>query len=72
MIPRLDLFHQMVYDDGDFVAIANYIDTPTEYSVYEKNSGEWIGGTNCHYWEPQVRLIIKSRIQWLKNTLHLT
>lgn len=72
MIPRLDLFHQMVYDDGDFVAIANYTETPTDYKVYEKQSGEYVGGTNCHYWEPQVRLVIKSRIQWLKNTLHLT
>lgn len=72
MIPRTDLFHQLVYDDGDFVVIANHFDIPSQYSVYEKDTGEWIGGTNSEHWEAQVRVIIKSRIQWLKNTLHLT
>lgn len=71
MIPRIDLFHQLVYDDGDFVAIANHIDTPSQYSVYEKDTGEWIGGTNSEHWEAQVRVIIRYRIKWLQSKLNI-
>ena len=67
MIPRVDLFHQIAHEDDRFSVIVDYTDTIPNYDVYEKQTGEWIGCTNCHYYMPQIRQIIKYRLQWEEN-----
>ena len=57
---EVDLFHTVVYDDGEFVV---WEDCEREfrpnYFVFEKCSGDMIGRTNCSYYMGQVRQIIR-------------
>lgn len=57
---KADLFHTVVYDDGEFVV---WEDCEREfrpnYFVFEKCSGDMIGRTNCSYYMGQVRQIIR-------------
>lgn len=59
MKPVEDLFHQVVYLDTDFIVIAIYTEAFPEYHVYSKRTGAWIGCTNCIFYMPQCRHIMK-------------
>lgn len=61
---RIDLFHQLVYEDRGYYAIADYTDIFPNYDVYEKGSEDWIGCTNCNNYMPQIRLIVKNRMNY--------
>ena len=61
---RIDLFHQLVYEDRGYYAIADYTDIFPNYDVYEKGSEDWIGCTNCSNYMPQIRLIVKNRMNY--------
>jgi hypothetical protein len=64
----IDLFHQVVYEDDGFVIVADLSPIFIQYDVYEKDTGDWVGCTNCEFYMPQCRGIIKNRLQWRETT----
>ena len=57
-----DLWHEVVYHDDMFTVVADNSETRgmpnTDYDVYINSTGERIGCTNAHCWEPQCRAIM--------------
>ena len=58
MIPNIDLFHQPVWNDGDFMVIANFVGVWPQYYVYELRTCQMIGTTNATNYMGQCRIII--------------
>lgn len=74
MIPKIDLFHQIVYRQDGYVAIANYSDEhQPSCDIYDPH-GEWIGNSgasNIYTRAADIRIIIKdnkSRISYEQET----
>lgn len=74
MIPQIDLFHQIVYRQDGYVAIANYSDEhQPSCDIYDPH-GEWIGNSgasNIYTRAADIRIIIKdnkSRISYEQET----
>lgn len=58
MIPRTDLFHQVVYKDSDYTVVADHTEMFPSYNVYVNKTGKWIGGTNGQYYMGSIRAIM--------------
>ena len=58
-----DLFHQLVYDDGDFMIEADYDNMFPQYYVYYNRTGEMVGTTNSNHYMPQCRLIMNDYLR---------
>lgn len=63
MDKTFDLFHQLVYDDGDFMIEADYDNMFPQYYVYYNHTGEIIGTTNAIHYMPQCRLIMNDYLR---------
>lgn len=63
MIPIVDLFHQQIMDDPDYMVLADYTGVHPQYKVYWKTTCEVVGMTNCRYPLPQCRLLINDHLR---------
>ena len=62
-----DLFHQIVWHDGDFYIVADYTEIYTQYWVYVMDTDKIIGGTNANYYMGACRRIIKDYMRLKKG-----
>lgn len=63
---EIDLFHQKVYEEDGYLAIADYTGQWRDVDIYDP-SGKWFGGTgavNDLSMMSDVRLIIKWHKRW--------
>ena len=74
MIPKTDLFHQIVYRQDGYVAIANYTDEhQPSCDIYDPH-GEWIGNSgasNVYTMAADIRIIIndnKTKLSYEQET----
>ena len=74
MIPKIDLFHQIVYRQDGYVAIANYSDEHQPSCDIYNPHGEWIGNSgasNLFTRAADIRIIIndnKTRMSYEQET----
>jgi hypothetical protein len=58
MTPKIDLFNQPVWNDGEYMVIANFTEVWPQYYVYELRTGQAIGTTNATNYMGTCRMII--------------
>lgn len=63
MIPKTDLFHQIVYQDNDFLIMACYVEVNPDYKVFYIHTGNFVGCTNSPFWMSNCRAIMN----WYKK-----
>ena len=58
MTPKIDIFNQPVWNDGEYMVIANFTEVWPQYYVYELRTCQMIGTTNATNYMGTCRMII--------------
>ena len=62
-----DLFHQVVYQDGEFTIWVDYTEKFPQYRVYDSRTGVLAGLTNASYYMGACRRIMKDYRNYKKR-----